>query len=125
MRTHPEIGHKILAGAPSMAKAAELVLAHEERFDGTGYPLGLAGESIPLWARLVAIIDTLDAITSDRPYRKGLSFYAARAEIARQSGTQFDPKAVEVFMAEEAALREMVELKCGADMNPAGLRGER
>jgi len=112
MRTHPEIGHRILAGAPFMAGAAELVLTHEERFDGTGYPRGLAGAAIPLWARLFAVIDTLDAITSDRPYRKGLSFDAARAEIARQSGTQFDPQAVEAFVAEEAALREMVELKC-------------
>lgn len=114
MRSHPDIGYRILAGAPSMEKAAELVLAHEERFDGTGYPLGLVGESIPLWARLFAVIDTLDAMTSDRPYRKGLSFDVARAEIARQSGSQFDPKAVEVLMAEEAILREMVELKCGA-----------
>ena len=118
MRTHPEIGHRILAGAPFMAKAAELVLTHEERFDGTGYPRGLAGDSIPLWARLFAVIDTLDAITSDRPYRKSLGFDAASAEIARQSGTQFDPKAVEAFLAEAAALREMVGLKCGTAAVP-------
>lgn len=112
MRTHPEIGHRILAHAPVLAVAAELVLNHEERFDGTGYPRGLRGRAIPLWARLFAVIDTLDAMTSDRPYRKGLSYDAARAEIARQSGAQFDPQAVEVFVAEAAALREMVELKC-------------
>lgn len=113
MRAHPEIGHRILAGAPSMAEAAGLVLHHEERFDGTGYPRGLAGGAIPLWARLFAVIDTLDAMTSDRPYRKGLSFDAARAEIMRQSGAQFDPEAVKAFRAEEATLREMVALKCG------------
>lgn len=112
MRTHPEIGHRILAHAPVLAGAAELVLSHEERFDGSGYPSGLAGRAIPLWARLFAVIDTLDAMTSDRPYRSGLPYDAARAEIERRSGTQFDPLAVEVFVAETAALREMVELKC-------------
>jgi putative nucleotidyltransferase with HDIG domain len=122
MRTHPEIGHRILAGAPFMAEAAKLVLNHEERFDGTGYPRGLAGRAIPLWARLFAVIDTLDAITSDRPYRKSLPFDTARAEITRQSGIQFDPQAVEVLVAEDTALREMVELKCGTVAIPAAAR---
>jgi HD-GYP domain-containing protein (c-di-GMP phosphodiesterase class II) len=112
MRTHPQIGHRILSGAPSMAEAAEIVLCHEERYDGTGYPRGLAGVEIPLWARLFAVIDTLDAITSDRPYRKALSFDAACAEILRQSGTQFDPSATEVFVAERETLRTMGEAKC-------------
>ena len=118
MRGHPEIGYRILAGAPIMAEPARLGLNHEERYDGTGYPGGLAGEAIPLWARLFAVIDALDAITSDRPYRKGLPFDTARAEIARQSGTQFDPKAVDAFFAEEAALREMVEIKCATAAIP-------
>jgi HD-GYP domain-containing protein (c-di-GMP phosphodiesterase class II) len=122
MRTHPEIGHRILAGAPFMAETAEFVLNHEERFDGTGYPRGLAGRAIPLWARLFAVIDTLDAITSDRPYRKSLRFDAARAEITRQSGIQFDPQAVEVFVAEDNTLREMVELKCGTVAVPDAAR---
>src|SRR3990172_3802093 len=74
MRGHPEIGHRILAGAPFMAEAAEIVLSHEEHFDGRGYPRGQAGNAIPLWARLFAAIDALDAITSDRPYRKALTF---------------------------------------------------
>lgn len=116
MRRHPEIGHRILAGAPFMAEAAEIVLAHEERFDGSGYPRGLGGAAISLWARLFAVIDTLDAMTSDRPYRRGLSFDAARAEILRMSGTQFDPVAVDAFLAEEAILRGMVEIKCGAPL---------
>lgn len=113
MRTHPQIGHRILSSAPFMAEAAQIVLSHEERFDGTGYPCGLAGEAIPLWARLFAVIDTLDAITSDRPYRKALAFDAACAEILAQSGSQFDPLALKAFVAEENTLREMVELKCG------------
>ncbi|MGQ0526005.1 MAG: HD-GYP domain-containing protein [Betaproteobacteria bacterium] len=112
MRTHPDIGYRILANAPGMAEAADLVRNHEERFDGTGYPRGLAGKAIPLAARIFAIIDTLDAMTSDRPYRSAMSFDCARAAILSQSGRQFDPKAVEVFMAEESTLREMVELKC-------------
>lgn len=113
MRTHPKIGHRILASVPFMAEAAEIVLCHEERFDGSGYPGGLSGAAIPLAARLFAVIDTLDAMTSDRPYRTGLSFDAAKVEILRLTGTQFDPQAVEAFSAEEKTLREMVAMKCG------------
>ena len=112
MQTHPEKGHRIVAQIPGMEQAAEIVLSHEERFDGTGYPRGLKGEQISLGARLFALIDTLDAMTSDRSYRKALSFDQARAEIVKMSGTQFDPVAVQAFLAEEAALREMVEAKC-------------
>ena len=112
MRTHPEIGQRILASVPFMAEAAEIVLCHEERFDGSGYPRGLSGATIPLAARLFAVIDTLDAMTSDRPYRKGLSFDAAKTEILNLSGTQFDPQAVEAFSAEGKTLREMVTMKC-------------
>lgn len=117
MQQHPEIGRHILAGVPHLALAREIVLCHEERFDGSGYPRGLGGDVIPLWARLFAVIDTLDAMTSDRPYRKGLSFDNAKAEIQHMSGTQFDPIAVEAFLEEESTLRTMVELKC-ADVQP-------
>ena len=113
MRKHPEIGYSILRDVLPMAEAAEIVLSHEERYDGGGYPRGLRGEAIPWGARLFSVIDTLDAMTSDRPYRKGLSFDAAKAEILRLSGTQFDPEAVSAFIAEETTLREMVALKCG------------
>lgn len=112
MRTHPQKGHALLASVPAMAQAASLVLAHEERFDGSGYPLGLKGEEIPQEARLFAIIDTLDAITSDRPYRPARTFNQAVEEIVKFSGSQFDPLAVEAFVAEEVVLRRMVELKC-------------
>lgn len=112
MRTHPENGHSIVAQIPGMEEAAEIVLSHEERFDGTGYPRGLKGEQIHLGARLFALIDTLDAMTSNRSYRKALSFDQAHAEIVKMSGTQFDPVAVLAFLAEETILREMVAAKC-------------
>ena len=73
--------------------------AHQEHYDGSGYPRGLKGEEIPLGARIFAVADTLDAITSDRPYRKATSFAAARLEIKRCSGTQFDPHVVEVYLS--------------------------
>lgn len=120
MRQHPEIGHRILIEVPHLAQAAEIVLCHEERFDGSGYPRQLAGEAIPLWARLFAVIDTLDAMTSDRPYRKGLSFDEAKAEIVKMEASQFDPLAVAAFLAEERTLRPMVELKCHT-LEAAGL----
>src|SRR5207237_3004998 len=77
--------------------AAEIVLAHQERWDGGGYPRRLAGEQIPLGARVFAIADTLDAMTSDRPYRRAVTFAQARAEISRCAGTQFDPRCVAAF----------------------------
>jgi HD-GYP domain-containing protein (c-di-GMP phosphodiesterase class II) len=87
--------HKI----PFLSDASEIVYSHHENFDGSGYPRGLRGEEIPLGARIFAIADTLDAITSDRPYRKGLSFAQAREEIAHCSGSQFDPQIVKVFLS--------------------------
>lgn len=120
MRTHPEKGHAILQPVLLLREAAEIVLTHEERYDGTGYPRGLRGKAIPWGARLFAVIDALDAITSDRPYRPAQSFDVARAEILRAAGTQFDPQACEAFDAEQKVLREMVALKCGeAALPPA------
>jgi len=113
MRTHPAMGYRIVGKLPAMTEAADLVRCHEERFDGTGYPRRLSGTSIPLGARPFAVIDTLDAMTSDRPYRQGVSFDVAKREIVRQANMQFDPLAVDAFLAEEAILREMVALKCG------------
>lgn len=106
MRQHPANGHKILQSLPFLSMAGEIVLCHEERFDGSGYPAGLRGNAIPLTARLFAVIDTLDAMTFDRAYRKALPFDVAKAEIQRMSGSQFDPYAVELFLKEEASLRQ-------------------
>jgi HD-GYP domain-containing protein (c-di-GMP phosphodiesterase class II) len=111
MRLHPGSGHKILQSLPYLAMAGDIVLCHEERFDGSGYPAGLQGEAIPLPARLFAVIDTLDAMTFDRPYREALSFDVAKTEIVRMAGTQFDPLAVDVFLKEEEALRELDALE--------------
>jgi putative nucleotidyltransferase with HDIG domain len=98
MRQHCERGYEMVRKIPFLREAAEIVYAHQETFDGSGYPRGLRGEDIPLGARIFAIADTLDAITSDRPYRKGRSFTEASIEIARCSGNQFDPRIVEVFL---------------------------
>lgn len=111
MREHPRNGYLILQKLPFLSMAADIVLCHEERFDGSGYPAGLKGEEIPLAARLFAVIDTLDAMTFDRPYRKALPFDTAKAEILRMAGSQFDPKAVDTFLREEAALREMASME--------------
>jgi response regulator RpfG family c-di-GMP phosphodiesterase len=108
MRTHPQIGHDILRAIPFLGSPADIVLAHQERYDGKGYPRGLAGEAVPLGARVFAIADTYDAITSDRPYRKRQTPEAARQEITRCSGTQFDPRCVEAFLTiSEAELLEL------------------
>jgi putative nucleotidyltransferase with HDIG domain len=99
MREHCQRGYEMVRKIPFLRDAAEIVFSHQERFDGSGYPRGLKGGEIPLGARIFAIADTLDAMTSDRPYRKGTSFANARAEIQRCSGTQFDPAIVEVFLS--------------------------
>ena len=98
MREHCRHGYEMVCKIPFLKAAAEIVYTHQERFDGSGYPRGLRGEEIPLGARIFAIADTLDAMTSDRPYRKGTSFEAARDEIARCSGSQFDADVVGVFL---------------------------
>ncbi len=98
MRRHCEHGYGIVRKIPSLADAAEIVYAHQESFDGGGYPRRLRGEEIPLGARIFAVADTLDAITSDRPYRRASSFDHAIEEIARCSGRQFDPRVVERFL---------------------------
>ncbi len=99
MREHCFRGYQMLRKIPFLQEAAEIVYAHQERWDGTGYPRGLKGEQIPLGARLFAVADTLDAIRSDRPYRPAQSFAAAREEIMRWSGRQFDPKVVDTFLS--------------------------
>jgi diguanylate cyclase (GGDEF)-like protein len=99
MRKHPEIGYRMIAHIPFLAKAAQVVLHHHESYDGSGYPSGLAGVNIPLGARIFAVADAFDALTSDRPYRKALRIDLALDEIARCRGTQFDPQIVDVFLA--------------------------
>jgi HD-GYP domain-containing protein (c-di-GMP phosphodiesterase class II) len=99
MRSHCEIGHNTLQRIPFLRDAADIVLAHHEFFDGTGYPRGLRGEQIPLGARILSVANALDAMLSDWPYRNALPMSHAREEIWRCAGTQFDPKIVEIFLA--------------------------
>ena len=98
MQEHCYHGYEILKKIPFLGEAAEIVYAHQERYDGTGYPRGLKGDQIPLGARMFSVADTLDAITSDRPYRPAQSLTAARDEIRLWSGRQFDPEVVRVFL---------------------------
>jgi putative nucleotidyltransferase with HDIG domain len=98
MREHCTRGYNMLRKIPFLAGAAEIVYCHQEHYDGSGYPRGIRGREIPIGARIFAVGDTLDAITSDRPYRRARSFDAAREEILRCSGSQFDPAVVEVFL---------------------------
>jgi putative nucleotidyltransferase with HDIG domain len=100
MKRHCEIGYTVLRKIPFLKDPAEIVLSHQECYDGSGYPRGLKGEEIPLGARIFAVADTLDAMTSDRPYRKALPLSAARAEIIKFSGIQFDPQVVEAFLSQ-------------------------
>jgi len=98
MKEHCYRGYKILSKIPFLGEAAEIVYAHQEHYDGSGYPRRLKGDEIPLGARIFSIADTLDAMTMDRPYRPAQSFQAAREEIKLWSGRQFDPKIVKVFL---------------------------
>lgn len=105
VKRHPVIGHEILSSVRYLGPATQMVLYHQERWDGSGYPEGLKGEEIPLGARIVAVLDAWDAMTSDRPYRKALGRDAAAAELKAGAGIQFDPKVVEAFLRAEAAER--------------------
>jgi HD-GYP domain-containing protein (c-di-GMP phosphodiesterase class II) len=110
MKRHPEMGYRMLEHIGFLKPALDIVLSHQERFDGSGYPRGLAGEQIPLGARIFAVVDTFDAMTSDRPYRAALTIDAARREVERCSSTQFDPRVAAAFLSiPEAAWREIRE----------------
>ncbi len=98
IREHPKIGAKLLLRVTALREAIPYVLYHHERWDGTGYPSGKAGEEIPVEARVLAIADAFDAMTSDRPYRSALSREEALAEVERCAGTQFDPKIARIFL---------------------------
>jgi putative nucleotidyltransferase with HDIG domain len=98
MQEHCYKGYQIVKKIPFLTEACEIIYSHQERYDGSGYPRGLKGKEIPLGARIFSIADTLDAIMSDRPYRARQPFHAAKAEIEKWSGKQFDPEVVRVFL---------------------------
>jgi cyclic di-GMP phosphodiesterase len=130
MQRHSQIGFDLIKNIPFLADAAGIVLMHHERFDGNGYPRGLKGEEIPLGARIFAIADTLDAITSDRPYQRASSFESARETIRRLSGTSFDPQVASVFLSVPEDVwptiarnqRQIAGLSPALRRNPAMLR---
>ena len=107
MREHTTIGAQILGTIPDLATVIPIVRNHHERFDGKGYPDGLAGEAIPRLARVVAIADAFDAMTTDRPYRPAMTPDQAFAEVLHLSGSQFDPKIAKVFLN----IRDKIELE--------------
>jgi len=102
MKKHPEMGYRMLQHIAFLEPALDIVFSHQERFDGTGYPRGLKGEEIPLGARIFTVVDTFDAMTSDRPYRPALSIEKAREEVRDCAGTQFDPEVAEAFLSIDA-----------------------
>jgi putative nucleotidyltransferase with HDIG domain len=108
MRRHPSIGHEMLRPLNWAPEVLQIVRSHHERWDGRGYPDRLASDKIPQLARLVAVCDTLDAMTSNRPYRPGFSFDDAAREIRANSGSQFDPAMVAAFILTESSIRAMV-----------------
>jgi HD-GYP domain-containing protein (c-di-GMP phosphodiesterase class II) len=99
MQQHVQIGFELVKGIPFLADAAEIILTHHERHDGSGYPRGLKAEEILLGARIFAVADSFDAITSDRPYRRASPFEAGRETIQRKAGRLFDPQVVNVFLS--------------------------
>jgi HD-GYP domain-containing protein (c-di-GMP phosphodiesterase class II) len=99
MRKHPGFAYEMLSSIQYLQPALDIPYCHHEKWDGTGYPRGLQGEQIPLAARIFAVADVWDAITSNRPYRKGWSRAAALEYIRQQSGKYFDPQVVEKFLA--------------------------
>jgi response regulator RpfG family c-di-GMP phosphodiesterase len=99
MRRHPQVGYAILSEIDFLKIPAEIILSHHERFDGEGYPKQLKGKHIPLGARIFALVDTLDAMTSDRPYRKALPFTAVVNEVMKHRGSQFDPAIADLFLS--------------------------
>ncbi len=98
MERHAQIGYDLVKGIPFLAEAAEIIFAHHERCDGSGYPRGLKAREIPAGARIFAVADTFDAMTSDRPYRRALPFRASREVIERGAGTMYDPQVADVFL---------------------------
>ena len=116
MKRHPALGYEMLIGIAPLRPALDVVLAHHERWDGHGYPLGLRGEAIPLSARLFALADAFDAITSDRPYRSARHYDEARAVIHAEAGKQFDPLIVQAFLSVPSSEWETIRLSVERDL---------
>jgi len=111
MRRHPEFGAALVQTVPELAHLAATIEAHHERWDGGGYPRGLTGEAIPMAARIFAIADSIDAMTSDRPYQRGRDWAYVSEELQREGGKQWDPRLSELTLASLDRIRQL-ELGC-------------
>ena len=111
IRRHPAMGYGLVRDVKLVPEVGHIILHHHERFDGTGYPKGLKGEAIPLEARIFAVADTLDAVTSHRPYRPPRDFGAARRELTGNAGGQFDPRVVDAFCGLDLAVWEKIRFE--------------
>jgi putative nucleotidyltransferase with HDIG domain len=111
VRRHPALGYGLVRDVKLVPEVGNIILCHHERYDGKGYPKGLAGEKIPLEARIFAVADTLDAVTSHRPYRAPRDFRAARTELESNAGAQFDPGVVDVFCGMDLAVWEKIRFE--------------
>jgi anti-sigma regulatory factor (Ser/Thr protein kinase) len=121
MRQHPEIGRQVLEGVAFLAPVLDIVATHHERWDGQGYPGRLAGAAIPLAARIIAVADAYDAMTTDRPYRPALPEATARAELERGRGGQFDPQIVDAFLG-HTPINEPGEVDSTGNIGPGRVR---
>jgi putative nucleotidyltransferase with HDIG domain len=111
IRRHPALGYGLVRDLKLVREVGNIILCHHERYDGAGYPKGLKGEAIPLEARVFAVADTLDAVTSHRPYRAPRDFRTARRELVDNAGKQFDPKVVDVFCGLDLAVWEKIRFE--------------
>jgi putative nucleotidyltransferase with HDIG domain len=121
MKQHPGMGARILSSIKFLGPAVDVVACHQERYDGAGYPRGLKGEKIPLGARIFSVVDCLDAMKMDRPYRRGTTYEKVREELIEYSGTQFDPKVVEVFLTIPPEVWEEINDRVSSDRAARGL----
>jgi HD-GYP domain-containing protein (c-di-GMP phosphodiesterase class II) len=119
MRTHPVIGHQMLKDVPFLHSSLTGIRHHHERWDGTGYPDTLGGETIPLQVRILSVADVFDALTSDRPYRQAMSVAEATETIEREAGRQFDPRVVTAFKARKDAIAAILTHQRAANSPPA------
>ena len=113
IKAHPLIGEEILGPIDNLTEVRQTIIQHHERYDGTGYPYGLRGDELSLKAKILSVVDTFDAMMSDRPYRKALSMQKIKEEVINHSGTQFDPAIVESFI-------ELLNLKGENILSTAG-----
>ena len=111
IKRHPMLGYGLVRDVKLVREVGNIILCHHEKYDGTGYPKGLKGEAIPLEARVFAVADTLDAVTSHRPYRAPRDFRTARRELVGNAGRQFDPKVVDVFCGLDLAVWEKIRFE--------------